>query len=203
MFENTEIPKYSFDETSSIIPVPHYLSTLSQEFCIYVNELKDDTIINALDEIVTPGVKEIIEESFVEADKRTSQKLKPLYNELVTKFDLDPKEMVLRKAMAYVDFWEMSRKHGKQLSKELSDEAKQLVPKFLRDYFYEGYYGSPEIVKISSSSFFKFLVTVLNGKVKAYENPLDESNPYQDIKYMLLSGHDITITAYLSALGHK
>ena len=146
-----------------------------------------------------PDLSKVVAANYKHLEETTRSIYFPIYEELVQKFGANPDDMYFKGASDYLDAWEMAKANKRPLPNEFSPEVERLISQYWRDYFYKGKFGNPIASSLISNDLYKFLITHLSAKVDAYQEKID-SDFHENIKFILLSGHDTTIASFLSGV---
>ena len=150
--------------------------------------------------------QEVLREKFMttnEWTKLNDRYQSILFPEMIKNFNITDEKLTLLTAYPYVDNYYSAWFDQMEITNELDDEAKDGIEQILRDGLYEGFYGFDLAIRLATSRFFNFLRTTLQWKVDAIEGVENTPKFYNDIKYMYLSAHDSSLTAFMSGFQQK
>jgi hypothetical protein len=123
-----------------------------------------------------------------------------LFTEMYSNFNILPNSLNFSSAYTYIDNYYSAWFDQMVIPKDLTDDARTLVNKILRDGLYEGYFGLDLAIRLATTRFFNFLHTTIERKISALEGADGTPDFYKHIKYMYLSAHDSSLSAFMSGL---
>lgn len=123
---------------------------------------------------------------------------KTLFPDLNKTFGVKEEHLNLFDVYPYIDNYYSAYFDQMEIPNDLSDESKLDVKKILRDGLYEGFFSMDLAVRLATTRFFNFLHTTLQWKIDALEGVENTPEFYNEIKYMYLSTHDSSLSAFMS-----
>lgn len=126
-----------------------------------------------------------------------------LFPEMAENFGIDPAHLDFSASYPYVDNYYSVYFDQMEIENDLSAESKALIQEILRDGLYEYFFGLDLAVRLATTRFFSFLQDTFERKINATLGIQNSPEFYNDVKYMYLSAHDSTLTAFMSGLLQK
>lgn len=128
---------------------------------------------------------------------------KSLFPEMEENWNVTAETLDFTTSYEYIDNYYSAWFDQMTIPNELSKEAKTEVDMILRDGLYQGFFSIDLAVRLATTRFFNFLHTTLQLKIGAILEKDGIPSFYEEIKFMYLSAHDSSLTAFLSGLLQK
>jgi hypothetical protein len=164
-----------------------------------------DSMMRGMDHDICP-YQSTLRSNFVGTDgwnDLNARYQKSLFPEMEENWNISAKSLDFTSSYQYIDNYYSAWFEQMTIPNKLSKEAKTEVDMILRDGLYQGFFGMDLAVRLATTRFFNFLHTTLQLKIGAILEEEGIPSFYEEIKFMYLSAHDSSLTAFLSGLLQK